>query len=403
MRNKETGLLLVLMLLMTPLSSQVDTLLMKTMSEHIHPLRLSEEGWQGEGAALLDAALKGSQFALIGEQHGIREVGQFTRALLHAASDHGYRHVALEVSPMMAETLVQKVAAGKDALAQYSRDYPFAVPFYDNHDDFSMLEAIVSQQQCQVWGLDQVFIAEPRTLMAKLVELAPSQQARAMAEGYLEQAHEGAQKAIQGGQFDAVILFHLEMEDYEKLAKAFDGEPQARRILEEMKATRSVYQAWFDGRYYDNNKERILLMKHHLRTYYREALKDEPQPKVIFKFGANHMTRGLTPVNVFDIGNMAHEIALLNGKHSVHILFNGLKGTYHHALEGAQSYDKWEDLDTHVRAALEKRGSVDGWYLIDLRPLRALRMKGIDPALKSKIFGFDFWVLVPETKATSPF
>ena len=115
------------------------------------------------------------------------------------------------------------------------------------------------------------------------------------------------------------------------------------------------------------------------------------------------MQRGLTPVNVFDLGNLAHELAQQNGMHSVHIKFNGLKGETHHPLQGSQVFDHWKELDPHFKYALEKEGVVEGWYLIDLRPLRQLRLKYANTSLKTLIFGFDFWIIVPEASALKSF
>ncbi len=44
------------------------------------------------------------------------------------------------------------------------------------------------------------------------------------------------------------------------------------------------------------------------------AAKREAMPKAMFKFGANHLYHGRNPTNAHPIGNLAHELAIFNGK-----------------------------------------------------------------------------------------
>ena len=70
------------------------------------------------------------------------------------------------------------------------------------------------------------------------------------------------------------------------------------------------------------------------------------------------MRKGLSPVNMFDLGNMAHELATQNGMHSVHFLFNAIRGSSFNPLQGAHAFDHWDDLDPHIRFAIEKKGGI---------------------------------------------
>ena len=390
-----------------PLQAQIDSSLVQLLEQHIHPLTITEHGFEsGEATDLLMDAVKTSQFILIGEQHGIQEIGQFTRHIYSVAQEQDYRHLALEVSPFMAENLEQRVKQGIDSLMAFDRRFPYSIPFYGNNSDFPMLQHGLEKEGSDFWGLDQVFIVEPRSLFGKLEQLATTQDAKALAKKYRQMAEEKVTAAMQSGKFDEIILFQLSEDDFGALRQSFPKEKHLlpSQIIDQMQKTRNIYQAWFDGRGYDNNYERIQLMKDNFFQYYHSAVMGgEAIPKVLFKFGSNHMQRGLTPVNVFDLGNMANELATQNGLHSVHILINGLKGETHHPLQGKQAFDQWEDLDPHFQIALEGVRPSSNWQLIDLRPLRQMRLKEADADLKRIIFGFDFWIVVPEAKALDPF
>ena len=47
----------------------------------------------------------------------------------------------------------------------------------------------------------------------------------------------------------------------------------------------------------------------------------------MFKFGSNHIYKGLNGLNVFDIGNFVSEFASQQGKESFHLYTLGRKGT----------------------------------------------------------------------------
>ena len=61
-------------------------------------------------------------------------------------------------------------------------------------------------------------------------------------------------------------------------------------------------------------------MKRNFMHYYQAALKHQPQPRALFRLGAFHAGRGLSPTKLFDIGNLASELANSQGSHSLHIL-----------------------------------------------------------------------------------
>ena len=395
-------------LLITSLLCAQDSLLIAKIKENTFSLNISKGQMEGSAAKMIKTAIAQSEFVLIGEQHGIKEVGQFSKVVFEEALKNGFQYMAIETDPFIASKLEALVREGKKALEAFDKKYPLSIPFYNNADDFYYLSAVVlgSNKKPAFWGLDQVFAAAPRYLFSRLAEIAPDNEARVLAREYEKRGHEGFAAAMETGNMQKTILSQLNKQDFEKLYRSFGkyDKSESFRIIKGIEETQQIYNYWFQGKYYNNNYYRSLIMKRLFMQYYNEAKKtDGADPKVVFKFGANHMEKGLTPTNVFDIGSMVSEMAAMKGKSSLHIKFTAAKGSTHNSLSGLQEFDDIENWDPHFKAALKDRLEKPNWTVVDLRPLRQMRLKNIDPQLKSLIFNYDMWVIPPMGSALSPF
>src|SRR4029077_19929738 len=74
-------------------------------------------------------------------------------------------------------------------------------------------------------------------------------------------------------------------------------------------------------------RQRALLMKHNFVADYQRASSNEASaPKILLKFGAWHMFKGINPLLNNDLGNYVTELAEGNGTSSVRILILGVNG-----------------------------------------------------------------------------
>lgn len=388
------------------LLSAQDSILVATIQQNTYNLNLSEQGFSGDGAIVLQEAMKAPQFLLVGEQHGIVEVGAFTDALLKAARPLGFEYFCIETDPFIAQKLEQLVGEGKQALDEFVRAFPLSIPFYDNDEDFQMLTTALEPGEGQLpklWGVDQVFAAAPRYLFHRLTEIAPDAQAKALAADYLKKGREGLEAVMKSGDFNQMILNKLEEKDFEQLLTAFGNDPQleSTQIILGMIKTKEIYAAWHAGKYHQNNLIRSKLMKKQFMEYYRQAEKLSPTPKVVFKFGATHTYRGLSYYHVFDLGNLVSEIAAMNEMESLHIHFSGIKGKANSSLQGVQSFDSQKDIAPEIWAAIADRAAGEDWIMIDMRPLREKFGRRQLKPIKSEVFNNDFWIFVPEATPLS--
>jgi hypothetical protein len=156
-------------------------------------------------------------------------------------------------------------------------------------------------------------------------------------------------------------------------------------------------------------------MKAHFRDYYgRARAPGRAPPKALFKFGANHVKRGRSVTDVFDIGNMASELALMNSSRSFHLLV--IAAGTHNAFfpfvgvvaDKQKPYDPIEAFSfMDVKPLLAAAAGREGWTLLDVRPLRPLlaaRSLGkIERGLEEAIFGYDAVLVMPKAQAATLF
>ena len=328
---------------------------MQSLKDNVFQLQLQDGKFQGSGAALLEQSVHGSKFVLIGEQHGIAEVSAFSEAVFRLAHPYGFEHLVIETDPFITDKLRRLVPMDSTSVKAFFADYPFAVPFYNNREEFAFLQAVheISSQRPAIFGIDQVFMGAFDFLCQWLVEIAPDPAAKTLANTYFDQGRKGMHHFLEKGDPSQSLVFTLEKADYSKLKEVF-SDAEALDIINGMAKSQEIYQHWFQGRYYQNNYVRSLLMK----AQFMEALKSidagDQIPKMIFKFGSNHMERGRTPMRIYDIGNMVSEMAAMEGATSLHIKFSGLAGETQDALRGPQAYNNLEDLDAVFKNVLTK-------------------------------------------------
>lgn len=405
---KKLVFLTFILLLQIAFVTAQDSLLIEAIKANTYTLNVSGDKFTGTGAAVIEEAVKTPQFLLVGEQHGIQAVGQFTKALFLAGAPHGFEYFCFETDPFVAAKLEELVSQDLDALKAFSKELPLTIPFYNNVEDFDMFQKILQASDAEspvFWGIDQVFVAAPRFLFTKLVAIAPNEEAKQLASDYLEQGKQGADHFFKTGDQSKSLMSTLKPADFEKLYAAFGDTPdlESTEILKGIQKTQEIYGYYYQGKQYDNNRSRIYWMKQQFMEYYRNAAKDDKQPKVVFKFGATHTYRGLSFYDQFDIGNLASELAEMNGSHSLHFYVAGIKGKTAGFLGPDQEFDNTDNLNELLREAVQDRFEQEDWILVDMRPLRhQFNSRKIKP-IRDIVYSYDFWVLVPNAKPLTTF
>jgi hypothetical protein len=362
----------------------------------------------GSGAEVIRNELAKAQFILWGEDHGFADSPIVLRAIAKEARPLGFKYHAVEVGPLstrlIRETLTRDGLAG---LHKIVHETPFGIPFLCLKDDAELAGDFLgadSKGTPFLFGIDQEFIGSPPFHLKRLAEIAPDDKARAAAEKLLAEEKEAAAKADQKN----FLLTRFKDTDFDSLAAQFKGQNEVQNIIAELTESAAVYQLWMGGHNYENNARRArLLAKNFLAVYKSMA---DPQPKIVFKMGLEHVALGTTTVNTIDLGTLATSIAKMNGQAALRIAFlpAGGQNTAFMPKQGnpatVQPYES--------KAVKEFFGNIGldtatlpraGWTVVPLEPIRqALDTKGIDalkPFSRFLLLGYDYLITTPDAKA----
>ena len=395
-----------------------DSLLIETLSKNTHPLQFEKGQFSGVGYEMLVEAGQENVFFLIGENHGFIENPKITTSLFKAFQPLGYKYFATETGPFTARFLQEKTSGDLYSNMQvFFNQYPWSIPFYSWKEECEILEAVVSQStstEALIWGLDQEFAASFRMHFDYLYKNASTDASRQLAMKYLEKAVDGLEDARTTRNPAKFFMASARPDDFAQLKSAFKGQEDHLKRIQELEESVHIYQLWFVGQGYASNQLRAKMMKKHFMEYYDKAKEKNTQPKVMFKFGANHMYKGASRLNIYDIGNLVHELAEMEGSTSFHLYTLGLTGTQCAYTPFSQSeadkekpYDITSPDSDNEYAVLLRAISKDSWSLVDLRPLRKAlfnhELKDVHSDFEKLIWSYDAILIMPQVTASTPF
>jgi hypothetical protein len=260
----------------------------------------------GPGAEFLKARAAAAQFFLIGEEHGVATIADTMRALFADLHDAGYGHFAIEADAYMTDKLEKVLRkGGTKGLAKFisAEEAKFAVPFYSWSAEAELADAVVRANggaTPALWGLDQVFIG---------------------AYGLLLRDIETNSVFANQAKGDLGFLGKVDVAVFESLRALLNGagDEGLARMVDDMILSAKIY-APFIGRdglsVYAANLERENFMKRQFLSHYVQAEK----PKVFFKFGAYHMSRGLSGTHVPSLANFVADYAQAEGVKAFNVL-----------------------------------------------------------------------------------
>jgi len=393
----------VLLLLFTPTPAVAqDSALVAALEGNRQYVELDASGQlAGDGGESLLAAGRESRFFLIGEQHGIAEVPKLTMALFRALAPAGYRHLAIETGETVAAHL-NRLTVGPDpraAVAAFVEGHWPGVPFYNLAQEVDLLIAAVQAAgdgADVLWGLDYGVMAD-RYALRRLLELAPSPAARSRARAVIAVADSMFGAALETGNPGSVFMFAAPDTLISGLRVAYAAAPgsEADRVLSLLEETLRINGAYLDRRYHDSNLLRATHLKRQFWRRYRaaSAAADEP-PRVMLKFGANHVIRGRNFTHVFDLGTLAHELAEAEGGRAFGLMVMGGEGSMQARFDPRTFGYQPAPIEAGDWAnILYGLSDPQRWTLFDLRPVRRQLLAGelgeVPTAAARVIEGFD--------------
>jgi hypothetical protein len=389
-----------------------DSAVVAAFSANRHQLRLEQGVLAGPGGELLLRESRAAQFTLVGEEHGVREVPALVAALLRAIYPSGYRHLAIEVSPLSARRIgeIARTQEPRRAFDELFRDPLHWMPFYTMPPETELLAWAVGREGgYTVWGLDYEVWAD-RYWLRRLEPIVPADARPAVASARAR-ADSGFARAARGDP-SQVFSFTAPESLFTALREAVGpaSESEAAEILEVLERTVDINRPFLAGRNYESNLKRSAYLKENfLRAYEAARRPTGGPPRMLLKFGAFHMERGLNGVRQHDVGWLAAALAEANGGRSFHVLAVGGPGTQHavfdiRTLTYRPQPVEWIEAEAMlpVRAAMDSRDVV----VFDLRPIRALiqdrRLREVAAQLERIVFGFDVVVVLTGSGPSVP-
>jgi hypothetical protein len=388
--------------------SQPDRFVAKVL-ENRYSLSVRNGQLSGTGAQVLQSAIAESHFVLLGEDHGLAQTPELGAAICNAAGPERFQAMAIEEGPVAAAEL-HSLARRQDGLAQLAaseKAFPKSINVYNAREEFEMLQqcARAAQGEFHLWGLNQEGLNAGGLILSRILESRLGEPARLAMRQLFQKNEDAYRKALQSGRIEDLFMLSADDQDLAHGAASLqrDGSPEARSLFASLVESHEINRV--PPADYDNARRREHLMKTRFAAdYTRAARTAATPPRVLLRFGAYHIYRGLNPVRGRGIGNYVAEFAEGRGAQSLHIRLMPVKGSspfYPRVGQPAQlrpfNYDD-DPRSQYLRPMLGNRLNSD-WTMFDLRPLRhdfnALA-GATNPDLATLVFGIDILVVVPE-------
>ncbi len=374
------------------------------------PITLGD-GPAGAGWDWLVQKAREARFTLIGEEHGVAETAQLSAALFKALRGSGYSRMAIELSPIIAQEI--EAAARRKGLQGI-------LDFYASPDTWSpmylreeaqLIAAVMNaapKNERVLWGFDREIFSD-RYLISRLEARVPRSAKQSFTRLRDASTNSWANREKNPGPpflftQDPAIVAAVRA-DWPNPDRDSDT---ILRTLEESLAINAVART---GTAWDSSERRAQWMRNNLAERLREERGRGSPPKVMMKFGYNHMIRGANYVNVFDLGTMPDEVAALSGGRAFHILVLPGPGSHQAVLGPGRSFvsvssdefDEFRAGDQRLTHVLSNANAT-GHEVIDLRALRPLAVRGLESwnsDIVRTILGYDAAVIWKGAHASS--
>jgi len=388
--NRSKLFLAILLLFFTSQLFAQDSLITSLAKKNLSTFTKAKGIFEGPGWELIVKKLAESNDVLIGEDHFTNEIPYFTAAI---AALIKFENFFCEIDPFTATILQQKIKTlSPIALQDYVNTYGNTFSFYSYLPEFALLKQL-NQSNTKIFGTDQILLVGDRVICSELQKTTKNLAAKKIYQLIAANSELYFNRFLK----DQSKPFYLLTDDFankiDQLAK-LPLSKQEMKIVAMLKLSAKIYKS-------QNHELRIQLMKHQLMEFYTNW----QGKRNLFKYGANHLTKGESFLEVFDIGNLVSSLNEANYKKSLHIMILGCSGTQASPFEGFP--DEEIDPNNSILKTLSPIvKTMDGqvWHCYDLLPIKEelnagrLTIKNIK--LQRIIKGYDLLVIIPKVTAS---
>lgn len=365
---------------------------------HKNLFRLDRGQFSGSGWEMLKKEVEKAQIVLIGEDHGFAEPPVFTARL---ADIFKPKALVVEVDPYLAAQL-KKMSPYPEQYKAYLHKRPYGLSFYSWQPEMDLMTD-VTRSGVDIWGLNEINFLSLGNFFNELAAQAKSPANKKLASLKDAEYTQNDQPIFKemDTRMNDFSAYHMKVATIDSLLYSFRNENDfSKKMLNDMKRSVPIF-ANTDGQL------RVDFMKKNLLNYLSSDItKDAINiPKLMFKFGANHVGRtdGITGYD--EVGSLASNLAEAAGKRSLHILVIGKKGMGNKMApidnsKAIQPYDIADEDAVRGLGAFANQLKNDEWALFDLRKMQYAISTGKivikDRKFKGFIMGYDLLVIYAE-------
>jgi hypothetical protein len=288
------------------------------------------------------------------------------------------------------------------------RTYPASMAFLNDEQENDLAAGCAASSQTKkftLWGLDQEFEGASAILLQQMNAEPNGRVSAAAIRSAMEKDKRAEARARLTGDATQLFITSASDDDVTELQTALkkDGTAVSESIMREFVASRRIYRLNLSDSP-DSNSDRASLLKKHFLERYRALQRNTSNPRILLKFGDNHMWKGFNDTHQLDLGNFVAELASVEHSTSLHIQVLAARGT----LAEFDGYAKpMKDLpfvlaDTPeygwlkpVVEMLPDKQTDHGSIVVDLRKLR-FRNIAMTGEWERLVYGYDLLVMLPE-------
>ena len=382
-----------------------DSTLTRLVHKYQYDLVQNGAQFSGTGWDKLQADIQKSTLVLVGEDHGMAQIPQFTQAVAQALKPKVF---VAEIDRYQARDLT-RLTAQPGLPTAFEKQHPMALSFYSWAEEFELVRALRAQNTVLV-GVEQVGGATPGRFFTLLAEKVKSKPAKAYLRERATVYQLRDRAGMVSGKYERATMSTISPAGLDSLRAFTRAEsPEVRQMVADFAASSQIFRDSNTGKP-GAHQARLNLMKRNLLTELQPYQKPgEALPTMLFKFGAAHMARGRSISGSFyDVGNLAVNLADMHDQKTLHIFVIGKQGTQ---VGGANPDDfsknvaKYSHDDQNMMKPFAASTATTGpWQVFDVRPLRRAllqdKLKVDSQELQATILGYDYVVIIPETTAS---
>lgn len=366
-----------------------DSLLLDVINQNHKLFKLENKQFRGEGWDYIKEKTIESNNILVGEDHFSNEIPLFVKELSDVTS---FDNFYIEVDPYSTRIIEKSLTDySKEQRQEFNDKYGELFSFYSFQPEYDLLQHM-SNSGTKILGSDQVVMFADQLIFQDIIMNTTSTKAKKIYAKILEQSklHLDRFHNITKNPMTMYFMTPDFMENLIQLQE-LDLSETENHIIEDMKRSITIYKE-------QNHSLRIKLILNQL-------MKDYPSwknSKNLFKYGANHMTRGESFLTVYDVGNMVANVTKSNYQESLHIMVVGESGMVGSIFKSfpPSTVDPENGFYLSYLKPFFNITEGEQWYMFDLIPLRKMierdKLKIDNLNLLRAIKGYDILVIIPE-------